>query len=166
MRLSERVCLREFMKQTFEGQCQCGSIHYRVSGEPVTLFACHCTECQRQSSSAFGMALWIKEPAIELLSGELKEWIRSMPSGRKMSCQFCPDCGTRLFHRTVGQAGLMSIKPGTLLDTSQLRPVGHIWVDSKQKWLTIETNCLQYPGNPESFDGLICAWSVVSSESI
>lgn len=154
------------MKQTFEGHCQCGSIHYKVAGEPVTLFACHCTECQRQSSSAFGMALWIREPVLELLSGEVKEWIRSMPSGRKMSCQFCPECGSRLFHRAVGQAQLMSIKPGTLLDTRQLRPVGHLWVDSKQKWLDIEKNSLRYPGNPESFDQLICSWSVASGESV
>ena len=71
------------MKKIFEGGCQCGAIAYRVTGVPVTLFACHCTECQRQSSSAFGMALWIKDPEVKLLSGQLKEWIREMPSGKK-----------------------------------------------------------------------------------
>ena len=76
------------MKKIFEGGCQCGAIAYRVTGVPVTLFACHCTECQRQSSSAFGMALWVKGPEVKLLSGQLKEWVREMPSGKKMSCQY------------------------------------------------------------------------------
>ena len=70
------------MRQVFEGQCQCGAVAYRVTGVTATLFVCHCTECQRQSSSAFGMALWIKEPLVEIASGEVKEWIRTMPSGR------------------------------------------------------------------------------------
>ena len=111
------------------------------------------------------MALWVKEPLIESLSGAVKEWIRTMPSGRRMSCQFCPDCGTRLFHTAVGQTQLLSIKPGTLRDTSRLKPVGHIWVDSKQKWFQIEGDTLKYPGNPESFDDLICAWSAASVEA-
>nr|WP_315463681.1 GFA family protein [uncultured Rhodoferax sp.] len=147
------------MPQHFEGQCQCGAITYRVTGESATLFACHCTECQRQSSSAFGMALWIRDPVVEILSGQLKEWIRALPSGQKMSCQFCPDCGTRLFHRAVGQTQLMSIKPGTLRDTRQLKPVGHLWVGSKQAWLHLEDGTLQYPENPDSWDALFCAWS-------
>lgn len=150
------------MRQVFEGHCQCGAVAYRVTGVTATLFACHCTECQRQSSSAFGMALWVREPSVELVSGAVKEWIRTMPSGRRMSCQFCPDCGTRLFHTAVGHKQLLSIKPGTLRDTSHLKPVGHIWIDSKQKWFQIENATLQYPGNPESFDDLICAWSAVN----
>ncbi len=148
------------MKEVFEGNCQCGSVAYRVTGHTATLFVCHCKECQRQSSSAFGMALWIKEPMVKLTSGVLKEWIRTMPSGRKMSCQFCPECGTRLFHKTLGQTQLLSIKPGTLRDTRGLKPVGHIWVDSKQSWFDIQEGVLQFEGNPGSFEDLIHAWSM------
>lgn len=149
------------MKQVFEGGCQCGAVAYRVTGVSATLFACHCTECQRQSGSAFGMAFWIRDPVVELISGQLKEWIRTMPSGRQMVCQFCADCGTRLFHATLGNAQLISIKPGTLRDTSLLKPVGHIWVDSKQTWFEIGAGALQYRGNPESFEDLLCAWSAL-----
>lgn len=154
------------MQQVFEGQCQCGSVSYRVTGVSATLFACHCTECQRQAGSAFGMALWVKEPVVELASGQTKEWVRDMPSGRKMSCQFCPDCGTRLFHAVVGQTQVISLKPGTLRDTSGLKPVGHIWVDSRQKWFEIDSGTLQYGGNPESFDDLLCAWSEAAPKNL
>ena len=147
------------MRQVFEGNCQCGAVTYTVTGVSATLFACHCTECQRQSGSAFGMALWVKEPMIELSSGQIKEWVRTMPSGRKMCCQFCPECGTRLFHSTVGQTQVLSIKPGTLRETLGLKPVGHIWVGSKQEWFEIDRDSLQYQGNPDSYDELLCAWT-------
>lgn len=147
------------MIETFEGQCQCGEVKYRVVGTPVTLFACHCTECQRQSSSAFGMALWVRDADVQSLSGELKEWIRTTPSGRSMVCSFCPTCGTRLFHKILGQSRLMSIKPGTLDDTRRLQPAGHIWTRSKQHWVPIPADSLQYADNPASFEELFSAWS-------
>jgi hypothetical protein len=146
------------MRQFHEGQCQCGSVTYRVTGLAATLFACHCTECQKQSSSAFGMALWIRHGEIELLSGELKHWVRELASGRHMRCSFCPVCGTRLFHRVEEQSEFMSIKPGTLNDTRWLVPVGHIWTRSKQTWLTLDPGSLQYDENPPSFEELLSAW--------
>lgn len=55
---------------SFTGQCQCGHVRYTVQGEAATLFVCHCTECQRQSASAYGMALWIKQPSVHLHSSD------------------------------------------------------------------------------------------------
>jgi hypothetical protein len=147
------------MIETLEGQCQCGEVKYRVVGTPVTLFVCHCTECQRQSSSAFGMALWVRDAEVQLSGGELKEWIRTTPSGRNMACSFCPICGTRLFHKMLGQSQFMSIKPGTLNNTALLEPAGHIWTKSKQPWVHIAATSLQYPDNPAHFEELFSVWS-------
>lgn len=145
--------------EVFEGQCQCGAIHYRIAGEALTMFACHCTECQRQSGSAFGMALWIKQPVVDISGGSVKEWIRQLPSGKQMSCQFCPDCGTRLFHKVLGQEEVLSIKPGTLTRPRNLAPAGHIWLGSKQPWTIVDHNVLQYVGNPETMGELCVAWA-------
>jgi len=153
------------MTDVFEGQCQCGDVRYRVSGTAATLFACHCTECQRQSASAFGMALWIKAADIELLSGEPKEWIRITPGGKRMACRFCPTCGTRLFHQMLGQAGIVSIKPGTLDNTKGLAPVAHIWTASRQSWIEIPEATLQYPQGPPDFEDMFAAWAQVQART-
>jgi len=105
------------------------------------------------------MALWIKQPVVEISGGPIKEWIRQMPSGKQMSCQFCPDCGTRLFHKVMGQDQILSIKPGTLNNPRDIAPVGHIWLGSKQKWLAADHGLLHYVGNPEAFDALMDAWA-------
>lgn len=144
--------------ETFEGQCQCGAVQYRVRGSAQTLFACHCTECQRQSASAFGMALWVKDAQLELQGPPLREWARTTPTGKTMVGRFCPACGTRLFHQVDLADAPLSIKPGTLKDTSALRPVAHIWTASKQPWVQIAPDTLQYPGNPPGFAPLLQAW--------
>lgn len=153
------------MPVPLEGQCQCCEVQYRVTGSPIALFACHCKDCQRQSSSAFGMALWVKNAAIELLCGELKHWVRLMPSGRSMECSFCPNCGTRLFHRVIGQSEIVSIKPGTLDDTAWLRPAGHIWTRSAQPWVLLDSESLQYEENPDSYSDLMAAWEETNHAS-
>ncbi|MCA1368871.1 GFA family protein [Bradyrhizobium sp. BRP14] len=91
------------MSEVFEGGCQCRHCRYRIAGKSLSLFACHCRECQRQSGSAFGMALWIQHSEITLLTGKIASWTRETPSGRHMVCEFCPECGTRLFHRQEGR---------------------------------------------------------------
>ncbi len=146
------------MAATFTGQCQCGEVRYQVMGTPLTLYACHCTECQRQSSSAFGMALWVQDPQLTLHQGVLREWVRHTPSGQQMACRFCPTCGTRLFHQILQQPDILSIKPGTLDDTHSLKLAGHIWTDSRQAWMNVDDGGLQYPRNPPDFSALIQAW--------
>lgn len=143
------------MTQIFEGSCQCGEIKYQVTGVPMTLFTCHCTECQKQSASAFGMALWIRKEKVDLLSGTLKTWIRQLPGGGEMACDFCPTCGTRIFHRQLQNETMISIKPGSLDNTKTLKPSGHIWTQSAQQWLKLESDSLLYPENPDSFEALI-----------
>ena len=50
---------------------------------------------------------------------------------------FCPDCGTRLYHKNALRAGKVSLRAGTLDDTSGLNPEKHIWVKSKQPWVVL-----------------------------
>jgi hypothetical protein len=126
-----------------DGGCQCGGVRYRLEGEPLGLAVCHCTECQRQSGSAFGMSLAIPREAFRLLAGELKRFSVRCDSGRIKECAFCPSCGTRIHHR-VGEA-VLSLKPGTLDDTSWLSPDAHYWTKRKQPWAPIPDGARCFP---------------------
>lgn len=117
------------------GGCQCGAVRYRIEGKPLDLAVCHCTECQRQSGSAFGMSLAVAAPAFRLIAGALKSFTVECDSGRIKTCTFCGDCGTRIHHQTNPAA--LSIKAGTLDDTSQLVPTAHYWTKRKQPWVPI-----------------------------
>ena len=81
-----------------EGGCQCGEVRYQLEGEPLALVVCHCTACQRQSGSAFGMSLIVPKDAFHLVAGAPKNFTRSADSGRSVRCMFCPSCGTRIYH--------------------------------------------------------------------
>ena len=152
------------MSEILEGGCQCGKVRYRVTGAPLTLYACHCTECQKQSASAFGLSLWVKRSDLEILSGEPKYWERSADSGNTTLCAFCPECGSRLFHAPSDDPEIYSLKGGSLDDISSLAPVGHIWVRSKQPW--VDLACLpgelRFEKEPPSFQPLLDRWKAAS----
>ncbi len=146
------------MPDAYEGSCQCGEVRYRVSGESVNLFACHCTQCQEQSSSAFGMALWISNYTVDELIGELKKWSRRTATGFVLSAEFCNTCGTRIFHSHSASPSVLSIKPGTLNDTKLLNPIAHIWTSESQQWMQFPEGCLRYSENPPGFEEMTDAW--------
>ncbi len=118
------------MSLPYTGGCQCGQIRYEINAEPLTLYLCHCQECQKQSSSAFGMSLTVLRDAVVIVQGKPKSWTRKNDSGREVNNLFCGDCGTRLFHERTYNPNTINVKAGTLDDTSWLRPVGNIWTRS------------------------------------
>ncbi|KAI1195021.1 glutathione-dependent formaldehyde-activating [Nemania serpens] len=111
-----------------EAQCQCGAVRFTTPlPKPLALYICHCSECRRQSSSAFGTSAIF--PRFELPSTELLScYTRSTHSGHTLYCYFCQRCGTRLLHTTPGK-NIVSVKGGCLegLDWGQAI---HIWTKS------------------------------------
>ncbi len=123
------------MSATREGGCQCGTLRYRLESEPLDLVVCHCTECRRQSGSAFGMSLAVLAQSFRLMSGELNSFTVKCDSGRSKTCSFCGNCGTRIHHQTGPK--VLSVKAGTLDDQSDLAPSAHYWTKRKLAWVSI-----------------------------
>lgn len=147
------------MAQLREGGCQCGGIRYRFGVKPLTLYVCHCEDCQKQSSSAFGMSLRLPRAALEIISGEPRFHHSKADSGKRKIGAFCPDCGTRLYHAASHDSETLNVKAGSLDDTRWLRPVGHLWTRSAQPWVPIDRDgMLAYEGQPDNFDDLLARY--------
>jgi hypothetical protein len=41
------------MKIPFSGGCVCGAVRYECSAEPIMMFKCHCSDCQRLTGGEF-----------------------------------------------------------------------------------------------------------------
>ncbi len=146
------------------GGCQCGAVRYSVAGLPIVFYICHCTECQKQSSSAFGESFRVRREDLTA-TGTLASFERPSASG-PLTGEFCPNCGTRLFHARGKYAETLNIKAGSLDDTSWLHPAGHIWTKSKQPWVVLPENALTYDRQPEDDDAaLIAKWQEMLSPS-
>lgn len=86
-----------------DAKCQCGAVHIRTSTPaPSAVYHCHCTQCRKQSSSAFGTSAIFPSAGILPLSPELDaalgRWSRPTARGGTLDCYFCRRCGVRVMH--------------------------------------------------------------------
>ena len=130
------------------GGCQCGGVRYAVTGEPIELFACHCLECRRQSTSAFGMSFIVGRGQFALTSGRPRRWSRRADSGRTLDCWFCPDCGSRLWHENGPDTPTLSVKAGSLDEPVDFSTAIHIWTDRRLPGFVVPATRPSYPGEP------------------
>lgn len=149
------------MRLPMTGGCQCGAVRYEIDAPPMALYACHCTDCQRQTGAGFALSMIVPRAALRVIEGAPSEWLRpgaATASGTPTLCIFCGRCGNRLYHLPSRNLAVAVLKPGTLDDTSWLRPVGHIWTERAQPWVTISDGAPAYPRQPPDYAALEAAW--------
>jgi hypothetical protein len=142
----------------FSGRCVCEAVRYRVGEAPIMFYACHCTDCQKRSGSAFNLSMWVQRAAIEVTQGEAALVELQSTLGRKTLARVCQACGTRLWSESAKRPEVAILRPGTLDDTKSLEPVGHIWVRSAQPWVKIPQDEWSFETQPEKFTLLADAW--------
>ena len=140
------------------GGCQCGAIRYRVTAAPATVYRCHCKDCQRLSGAAWSMSMVISAEHVELLAGSPVAFDKAADSGRVVRMQGCGACGVKVWNEPLAAPGTLILKPGTLDDSSWAVPVGNIWTDSALPWVHIDSDDVNFPGQPADRQPLIEAW--------
>ena len=63
------------------GGCQCGAIRYEITSFPLLLYTCNCTDCQRQTGSAFALNMPVRFEDFRILQGEPNGWHHTSPNG-------------------------------------------------------------------------------------
>jgi hypothetical protein len=125
------------MTQTVRtGGCRCGAVRYEVRGEPVQVGLCHCTDCRKETGSAFlAYADWYREHFS--VTGSYATY-----EGRS----FCPICGSRLFH--VDDEGA-EICIGSLDEApTNLAPTREGWIKRREPWLAPIAHASQWQEDP------------------
>ncbi|AFK56348.1 GFA family protein [Tistrella mobilis] len=117
------------------GQCLCGQVTFAIEGEPMRVGICHCTDCRKESGSAFTYyGVW--HPARTNITGESVEY--------RGQC-FCPQCGARLFSKNGTE---VEIKLGILSPApTGLVPGYELWVKRREPWLRPVDGAEQFDEN-------------------
>ena len=145
------------MQLPLTGGCQCGKLRYEVSEAPLLVYSCHCTDCQKMTSSAFSMGLVIADRAFRLTAGEPRGIQRTADSGRVTTRLVCPDCGSSVASARRPEAAVRTVRAGTLDDTSWLRPTVHLWTRSKQPWITLPAGDRSFATQPADLGGFFAS---------
>ncbi|WP_428426951.1 GFA family protein [Pararhizobium sp.] len=135
-----------------EGGCRCGQVRLKISAPPIITMACHCTGCQKMSSSAFSLSAAIPAEGFEVIAGE--PVIGGLHGATRH--YFCPHCLTWIFTRPEGMDWFVNLRPTMLDDTSGIAPFVETFTSEKLPWAATSA-VHSYEAFPlmEAFAGLI-----------
>ncbi|WDI30327.1 GFA family protein [Hyphococcus flavus] len=139
------------VEMPLKGGCQCGKLRYELSAPPITLYACHCTNCQKQTGSAFVLSAAVIESSFSFTEGEPAKVEWTADSGANRYGLFCGDCGGRICNGQTPSIGILSLRAGTADDKSWMKPAAHIWVKSAQSWFRFAEDDLLFDGQPTDY---------------
>lgn len=122
------------MSTVLEGGCHCGALRYRVEGDLSDVAHCHCSICRRTSGAPVLTWLTVPRSGFHWLQGTPRRY--TAPS----SCVrcFCGECGAQVALLTQRCPDIVDVTVGTLDEPEQVRPRGHVWLDSRLSWLHLD----------------------------
>lgn len=140
------------------GGCLCGALRYAVRERPFLLTACHCLDCQKRTGSAYSMNMQVREADFAIVAGAPVESVQPTPSGSHTTHLYCSACYVRLASKPKTRPGLVSLRPGTLDDTSWLTPNLHLYARSAQPG-AIPPGASTHATMPEDFTPYVKAFT-------
>ena len=145
------------MSPPYRGHCLCGQIKFQLSAEPLTFYACHCTDCQRRSGSALLLSMWVHRESLEVLEGTPVLVSSIANDGRERKNRICPACEIRLWSEPVHRPKLAILRPGTLQQASEFAPIAHQFVRSALPWFVFPSGVVRYEASAEPTE-LVRLW--------
>ncbi len=134
-----------------DGACLCGYITYKAEINPENVGICHCTDCQTNAGAAYGVVVGVEDGKFELLSGKLKIYEKIAESGTIRALSFCPECGTRIHAKTVGEGSpFFGLRVGSVRQRDKLKPKRQSWCRSAQDWVGDLSSIPQFDKQPNT----------------
>ena len=144
------------------GGCACGRVRYRLNEAPLFTYACHCTDCQRTTGSAFVIHSTVARQDFEI-EGETRSVTLPTDSGAGYDIHFCANCSTYIwciYH--IRSDPVLIIRAGTFDDAAKIKPGAHIFTDSMQPWFRLPEDV---PSFQAAFDRNL-TWPVESLDKL
>lgn len=131
---SAKTMERAVKIKTRTARCGCGGLVITVAGEPRSVYACACLECQRATGTAFSYRAIFVDGAVVSVEGERRTWRRTGDAGRWVEQTFCPSCGALVFMTGEGLPGAVSVSVGGFTDPDFAPPSTLHRARRKHRW--------------------------------
>ena len=116
--------------------------------EPILTVVCHCTHCQKQTSSAFSVLVVLPKGGLRTEGLDLSAFDDVGDSGQPVVRKFCPRCGSPIVADVTVTPEWDWLMAGTLDDPSWLKPEMNIWCSSAQPWVSMDDAITAFEGAP------------------
>ena len=136
-----------------QGSCLCGKINYNYNSEIIFKAVCHCTDCQKHTSSAYSIIIGVHKKGFNLSGNTIKYFPVKTDTGNIKKYNFCSNCGSHIFSNIEHEnyKDMIFIKGGSIDQPklSDLSPDMEVFTDSKVSWASCGKLSTSFGKNPE-----------------
>ncbi len=126
------------------GECFCGAITYKVSGQLRDARSCHCSRCRKAFSSQASAYALVDPEDFEWLSGE--DLLTAYTGLHGAGLMFCSSCGSTLCGVVNGVVHGVTL--GCVNGDPKIEIGRHIFVGSKAAWEVIPEGVSTFEEGP------------------
>lgn len=128
------------MAAAAEGSCLCGAVSVKVTGEPLEVRLCYCTDCRKVSGGTNSLNWCVQSSQVSISTvGDvsLSSVAVQGDSGGRMTGYFCSTCGTTLYRESTAFQGVMFVKAGIFDDATIGARVPQVesYLKHRPKWM-------------------------------
>lgn len=125
--------------------CACGGLNLTIEGEPASVYACACHECQRATGTAFSYRARFRKGAIAAMTGERRAWRRGSDAGRWVEQTFCPTCGTLVYMSAEALPDDIVVSAGCIAEADLGAPAKLFWASRRPAWYCMAEGVQEIP---------------------
>lgn len=122
------------------GGCSCGLIRYQLEAAPLYCYACHCSDCQKESGSVFAPAATIEFDKVTSIGKQPPDELTVKVHDHSRSIAACPNCRNILWSSGSYAPATLNVCIGTLDLPGLFEPDIHIFIAGKVPWLHLPPN--------------------------
>ena len=140
------MAIRDLREDEVErvAECHCGQLRAIASGEPDSVYVCHCKACQRRTGAVIHNGSgWLKSQV--RIEGEHNIYGRIADSGFEIRFHFCPKCGSSVFWEGDRRPDHCGIAVGCFADPDFPAPTSSGWEESMHSWLGLPPSTARLP---------------------
>jgi hypothetical protein len=138
------------METVLRGGCLCGAVRYECTADPGDASYCHCDDCRKATGGPYTVGVLARVAELRIVSGDVKGYTSIADSGRKITREFCPTCGSPLFTRAEKCPDRVFLKAGCLDASELVKPNCQIWTTCAVPWAYIDENLPCFPEGSSS----------------
>ena len=125
-------------------ECHCGQLRAITSGDPDSVYVCHCKACQRRTGAVIhNGSRWLKSQV--RIEGEHKTYGRIADSGFEIRFHFCPNCGSSVFWEGDRSPTTCGIAVGCFADPDFPAPTSSGWEESMHRGFGLPPGTVRFP---------------------
>ncbi|CZS88010.1 uncharacterized protein RCO7_00979 [Rhynchosporium graminicola] len=96
---------------------------------------CHCDTCKTLGGGSYSLNQIVPKENLKITKGGVKAYSYKGDSGKSVTCYYCPNCTSHVYHHQEVMGNDIVVRTGLLSSAKELKPGAEIYGKARSPWV-------------------------------